>query len=149
MADFKVEGLKEAKDQINAIARAPDDVKSDILKAMANIAATEQKKTALSLGVYDETNTGRHLADSIKVNKPKLTQDGGTISVTFSGKRKDKNHKTPVRNAEIAFVNEYGKKGQAARPFVRTANKRAEERIQKAGQAVWDEWTKTHLKGEI
>ena len=98
--------------------------------------------------MYDADSGGKHLVDTIKVNKPKLSEDGGTISVTFSGTRKDKKHKTPVRNAEIAFINEYGKKGQAARPFVRTANTRAEERIQKAGQAVWDEWTKTHLKGE-
>lgn len=148
MADFKVEGLDVAQAQLRQIARAPDEVKGDILRSMADVAAAEQKKTGMEFGIYDADSGGKHLVDTIKVNKPKLSEDGGTISVTFSGKRKDKKHKTPVRNAEIAFINEYGKRGQAARPFVRTANTRAEERIQKAGQAVWDEWTKTHLKGE-
>ena len=140
MADFKVDGINASIEEMRRIAKAPDSVKAEMLTTMANIAAAEQKKTAMELGVYDPDSDGKHLADTIKVTKPKLTDDGGSVSVTFSGKRKDKSHKTPTRNAEIAFINEYGKRGQAARPFVRTANSRAEERIQKAGEAVWDKW---------
>jgi hypothetical protein len=47
------------------------------------------------------------------------------------------------RNAEIAFVNEYGKKSQPARPFIKTANTISDEPSKKAGFSVYDDWLKS------
>lgn len=140
MADFKVYGMEELQAELRACAISEEE-KTEILTAMGSIAAEDQKKAALEMGVYDEDNGGRHLVDTIGLTKPKLTDDGGSISVTFKGSRVDARHKKRTRNAEIAFVANYGRRGQPARPFVRTANERSAERIEAAGQAVHDKWT--------
>lgn len=50
------------------------------------------------------------------------------------------------RNAEVAFINEFGKsgkhgkKGQPARPFIRTANEAAEERATEAEEKVYNDF---------
>lgn len=142
MAGFKVEGLNLAQAELEKLAHLPDEGKKEILTNMATVALEEQRKEGMSMGVYDRENTGRHAIDSIGLTKPKLTEDGGKISVTFKGTRTDKRHKKSVRNAEIMFVNNYGKRGQQPRPFVRTANARAEGRIQEAAQTTFDKWTK-------
>ena len=46
----------------------------------------------------------------------------------------------------ITFVNEYGKKGQSARPFVKEASEKAGAEAEAAGAAELDRWlTKTGL----
>lgn len=142
MANFKVHGLEQAQEELDKLSRIPDEGKKEILTAMATVAMEEQKKTGLAMGVYDRQNPGKHAIDSIGLTKPKITEDGGKISVTFKGTRTDKNHKKKVRNAEIMFINNYGKRGQEPRPFVRTANAKAEGRIQDAAQTAFDKWTK-------
>lgn len=142
MANFSVSGLDLAQEELDKLIDIPDEGKIEILKAMATVALEEQRKEGLSMGVYDPENEGKHAIDTIGLTKPKITEDGGTISVTFKGNRTDKNHKKKVRNAEIMFVNNYGKRGQPARPFVRKANAKAEERIQEAAQTAFDKWTK-------
>jgi hypothetical protein len=138
MADFKVEGLDLAQAELDKLAHLPAEGKKEILTAMASVAMEAQRREGLSMGVYDRENNGKHAIDSIGLTKPKITEDGGKISVTFKGSRTDKKHKKKVRHAEIMFVNEYGKRGQQPRPAIRTANAKAEERIQQAGQAAFD-----------
>ena len=142
MARFSVSGLEAAQDELNKLIHIPEEGKKEILTAMATVAMEEQRKEGLAMGVYDSQNEGKHAIDSIGLSKPKITDDGGRISVTFKGTRKDKKHKKKVRHAEVMFVNNYGKRGQQPRPFVRSANAKAEERIQDAGQTAFDKWTK-------
>lgn len=142
MASFKVEGLELAQKELDKLANLPDEGKKEILTAMASVAMEAQRKEGLSMGVYDSENEGKHAIDSIGLTKVKITEDGGSVSVTFKGTRTDKNHKKKVRMAEIMFVNNYGKRGQEPRPFVRSANAKAEEQIQKAAQTTFDKWTK-------
>lgn len=142
MANFKVQGLDLAQEELDKLANIPNEGKIEILTAMASVALEAQKQEGMSMGVYDKENTGKHAIDSICLTKPTITEDGGKISVTFKGTRTDKNHKKKVRNAEIMFINNYGKRGQEPRPFVRTANAKAEGRIQDAAQTAFDKWTK-------
>ena len=64
---------------------------------------------------------------------------GGYADVTFSGSRTRSGKST--RNAEIAFINEYGKRSQQARPFVGQAMEQNADAIANAGAEVLLEWT--------
>lgn len=138
MAEFTVSGLNEQMEELLRLGQVPDEVKTEILTAGGTVLKDEQAKVAREMGIYDKDNDSRHAVESIGLSKVKLTEDGGKVSVTFKGKRTDKNHKKPVRNAEIMFVNHYGKRGQDPRPFATVANARAEERLQETVQTTYD-----------
>lgn len=137
MASFTVSGMAEVEAVFRTTADVPLEVKNNILKRMAQVASTAQARSAVSMGVYDPEST-EHVADKIKVNKPKITDNGGSVTITFSGTRKRGNKR--VRNAEIAFINEFGKRGQPARPFIKSANDKNAAKINEAGQEALDEW---------
>ena len=61
-----------------------------------------------------------------------------TSNVTFSGTRT--RGRTKTRNAEIAFINEYGKRGQAPRPFIRQAAEQGADTIAKPGEEIIGDW---------
>ena len=136
MANFQISGLENVIKSFSDISSIPDDVKKDILKAMGNATSKAQAASAEAMGVKD---TGA-MIESLQVKSPKLTDDGGSVTITFKGTRTDENHKTPTRNAEIAFINEFGKDGQQARPFIKTANTKNEAKIAEAGQTVFNRW---------
>ena len=127
-------------DLINAfdnISDVPFEVTEKALTAMENIAADEIRNSGRRYGVYDP-NSSVHVLDNVKVNKPKKTDTGGYADVTFDGTRT--RHGTQTRNAEIAFINEYGKHNQPARPFVGEAMNKSAEKIVQAGADVIGEW---------
>ena len=64
--------------------------------------------------------------------------------ITFDGTRKRGN--TITRNAEIAFVNEYGKRGQDARPFMKTALSQNEALISEPGVTIIGDWIEENFK---
>ena len=71
------------------------------------------------MGVY---RTGETLS-SIRPGKMKRGRNGGgMIYVTPQGV-----NDREERNAAVAFINEYGKRNQAPRPFIATANEAAAE----------------------
>ena len=45
-----------------------------------------------------------------------------------------------TRNAEIAFINEYGKRGVPARNFIRKANEQSAAASTQAAAAVYDKY---------
>lgn len=47
------------------------------------------------------------------------------------------------RNAEVAFINEFGKHGQPARPFIKTANEEAADTAVEAAAKVYDKYLKS------
>lgn len=77
-------------------------------------------------------------AKSIQKGKVKKDRDGRSLSVYPRGTRKRGGQTT--RNAEIAFINEYGKRGQPARPAIGTANKKKEEEAVAAGERVYNQF---------
>ena len=139
MAGFVVHGMDELQRELRGLELS-DEEKTEILTAGGTVLLEEQVKTAREMGIYDRDNDSRHAVDAMGLTKVKLTDDGGKITVTAKGTRKDKKHKKKARHAEVLFVNNYGRKGQAARPFVSKANARAEERLQQVTQATFDKW---------
>ena len=71
-------------------------------------------------------------AASIKKGKIKRTGLDKSITVAPQG-----HNKRGTRNAEVAFVNEFGKRGQPGRPALKTANERKEQEAVAAGEKVY------------
>ena len=137
MATLEVFGFDDLNDAFNRIADIPFEVTAEALTQMADVAADKIKSSGESMGVRDPESSV-HILDNIKPAKPKQTPGGGRCDITFSGTRT--RHGIKTRNAEIAFINEYGKRGQDARPFVKTAMTRNEEAIAKPGEEIIGDW---------
>ena len=143
MANLTFYGTSELTDAFNRIHNIPWPVTEEALDGMAQIAATEIKNTGEYMGVRDE-NSDVHILDHITTKKAKQTDDGGYEKITFDGTRQ--RGKTTTRNAEIAFVNEYGKRGQDARPFMKTALTQNEAMISAPGEKIIGDWIENEFK---
>lgn len=137
MAKLEITGMDDLNAAFGRLQDVPPDIKTRALNQMADIAAAGIHRSGEALGVRDpESNV--HILDKISKSKPKLSASGGYQDVTFSGTRR-RGH-TTTRNAEIAFINEYGKRGQPARPFIGQAMTENEEKIAAAGGDVLGDW---------
>ena len=134
MASFEIGGIEGLILSTEEMSKIPDDVFSEMLIAGAEIVEEAQKKKGRVYGVY---LTGDTLS-SIRHGKPRRTRSGRYIDVAPQGTDRDGN-----RNAEVAFVNEYGVKGrQKPRPFIRDANEEATPRVVDAQEEKFDDWLK-------
>ena len=136
MARFSVNGIDELMLDFTALADLPEEAAEDMLLAEAAVVEKEQKETGRKMGVH---RTGVTLG-SITHGKAKRERDGSiSMYVSPQGKNAQGN-----RNAEVAFVNEYGvpKRKIQARPFIRTANKKAAKPAVDAAEKVYDEYLK-------
>ena len=142
MATLKIEGMDGLNAAFGRIQNIPDDTKTKALGDMADIAAAAIRRSGEAMGVRDPESEV-HILDKISKAKAKLTASGGYQEITFSGSRRRGN--TTTRNAEIAFVNEYGKRGQQARPFIGQAMTANEEQIAAAGGDALGDWIETEF----
>lgn len=133
MGKLTVSGLDELMNDFAALASLPDSVTDAILNAEADVVVSAQQKEAASRwrGPYATGTT----AKSIKKGKPQKAKDGKQIIVSPKG-----NNRRGTRNAEVAFINEYGKRGQPARPAIRTANAQAEQQAVDAGEKAYNSY---------
>lgn len=135
MARLDLSGYDELLRAFERIEEMPEEVLDKTLTAMEEVAAEKIRASGKAFGIYDsESNV--HVLENIKMNKPKKTETGGYADITFSGTRT--RHGKSTRNAEIAFINEYGKRNQTARPFVGEAMNKNADAIAEAGMAVLD-----------
>lgn len=137
---FTVRGLDEFSLSLQELADLPDTVQDDMLEAGAEVVANAQRDKVMAYGIYDREST-QHVAESIKPGRVKVKKGRRVIYVGPTGKRKRGN--TETRNAEILFVNEFGKRGQSARPAVRDANEACAEATTQAEFKVYDRWLKS------
>ena len=137
MASLELLGFDSLEQAVRRIQDMPWSVKEDALDAMADEAAALIRSTGESMGVRDP-ESDVHILDRIKTNKAKQTQSGGYETITFSGTRTRNGRKT--RNAEIAFVNEYGKRNQPARPFIGTAMSKNADQITDPAEEIIGDW---------
>ena len=141
MAEFSCNGLDELLLSLQEIAAIPEEVQDEMLQAGADVVAQAQREKVKAYGIYDGSSP-RHVADTIKPGRVKLKKGQRVIYVTPAGSRR--RGKTVTRNAEILFVNEYGKRGQKARPAIRDANEACAEQMVNAQMAVYDK----HLRSK-
>lgn len=140
MAEFSCNGLDGLMLSLQEIAEIPENVQDEMLQAGAEVVAKAQREKVLAYGIYDGSSP-KHVADTIKPGKVKLKKGQRIIYVSPTGSRRRGN--TTTRNTEILFVNEYGKRGQKARPAIRDANEASAEATTAAQAAVHDKWLKS------
>ena len=135
MARFDVDGIFDFDELLNAGAIL-SDVMNQMLHSSADVIVKTQKQTADAM-LKGKYATGR-LAKSITKGRIKRSKDGSSIEIGFkSGRVRGKNVPRTTSNAEIAFLNEYGARGQAPRPAIRTANEQAAGKATEAGERVY------------
>lgn len=135
MAEFAVSGLDELMLSLQDVAQLPESVQDSMLNAQADVVLEAQYSAAMEIKAKGDT------AKSLRKSKPKTRKGTRYISITFSGTRK--RGKTVTRNAEIAFVNEYGKRGVPARNFIRKANEQSAAASTQAAKAIYDEYLRS------
>lgn len=140
MAQLSFSGLDEWMLSMREIAEIPDEVQDEMLNAGADVVVAAQKQAARAMGVEDTGFT----IDSIHKGKVKVKDGKRVIYVYPRGTRvrgTDKKGKPiRIRNAEIAFVNEYGTRNHTARPFVLQGNETSAEAATQAEAAVYNRW---------
>lgn len=137
MASLTTDGLERLMLDMQEISEIPLDVAEQMLEAGADVLVQGQREMAISMGVVESGQ----VAASIVKGKVKRTKDGYSISVYPRGSRRRGNKTT--RNAEIAFVNEFGKRGQFPRPFIRTANEKYGDEAVDAAAEPYDRFLKS------
>ena len=140
MAEFSCNGLDDLMLSLQEIAAIPEEVQDEMLRAGAEVVAQAQREKVRAYGIYDGSSP-RHVADSIKPGKVKLKKGQRIIYVSPTGSRR--RGKTVTRNSEILFVNEYGRRGQKARPAVRDANEASAEATTAAQAEVYDKYLRS------
>ena len=135
MAKLSVNGLDDLMLSLEEIAEIPDPVAEQMLNAEAQVVEEAQIAYGMQMGVF---RTGETLR-SIRRGKMKLGRDGArAVDVTPQGK-----NEKGERNAAVSFINEYGKQGQPARPFISTANAAAADRAVSEAEKVYEEFLKS------
>lgn len=132
---FTTLGIDRLYKDLSQVAKIPQKVQEDMVDAMGDVFAEAQKYTAATMlqGPYYRGD----VASAVKKSRMKRNKSGPYVDVEFVGTAHGN------RVAEIAFVNEYGKKSQPARPFIKTANTISDEPSKKAGFDVYDDWLKS------
>lgn len=155
MATFSFGGLDSLMDDLASLAELPDSVVNDMLEAEASVIVQAQRNEIETQ--WSGPNSLGISARCVKKGKVKKTKDGHTIDVFPQGKRT--RGKATTRNAEIAFINEYGSSGIGRkknhqkrtepkrvlpRPAIRTANAKAENAAVAAGEKVLHDYMDQH-----
>ena len=143
MAQLSFSGLDELILSMSEVEEIPADVQDAMLNAGADVVVQAQKRAAEDMGIQD---TGLTIG-SIKKSKIKLKDGRRVIYVYPSGTRirglAKKGNPIRVRNAEIAFVNEYGTRTQPARPFVWKGNETSAKETTQAEAEIYNRWLRS------
>lgn len=151
MANIDFHGLDELRLSIRQVAELPDEVVDEMLNAAADITVEAQRAEAGKLGKSyrnpgqtKDYSTGQ-TRDSIQKGRVKLDKDGyRVLYITPTGSRtRGKKNPKKIRNAEIAFLNEYGTRTINARGFIRKANELSAAEATAAQAAVYDRFLKS------
>lgn len=135
MAKLSFEGIDGLILSLEEIAELPDDVAKAMLDAEAKIVEEASIAAGMQLGVY---RTGQTLS-SIRRGRMRKGRDGvRQMYVTPQGVN-DRGE----RNAAVAFVNEFGKREQPARPFMHLAAETAAAPAAEAAANIYDEFLKS------
>lgn len=138
MGSLKIDGIDAFSNDLAGLAHLPSHVLEDMLNAEADVILSAQRTEIesrwtgpYSLGISSKT---------VKKGRVKKGKDGYSISIYPQGTRK--HGKKSVRNAEIAFINEYGapKRNIRARPAIKTAIEKKGDEAAAAGEKVYYEY---------
>lgn len=134
MASLTVDGLNEFVLSMDKLAQLPDNVVSKMLTDGGTIIMNAQKAGA-------PRRTGK-LANSIKLGKMKRTYDSAAIEIKPEGTHHTPKTGKPVRNAEVAFILEYGAPSRniAPRQWMHKANESAADSAVNAEEKAYNDY---------
>ena len=127
-----VEGFDSFTASLDKLAAMPDATVGEMLTAGGEVIKEAHQA---KLEQYGAVKTGK-LRDSIKVQRPNVK--AGTVEIRPTGTRKS--GRGTVRNEEIGYITEYGKRGEPARPWMREGNADAEDKAVDAAQNVFNKY---------
>ena len=135
MASFYVDGLEDFTKSLDGLAELPDEVVDKMLDAQGDIVVAAQKRTASTMlrGPYYQGG----VAEAVSKGRFHKTRDGKWLEVVFKGTQ----HGEPL--ARIAYINEYGKVNQPARPFITTAIEQCAGDAAKKAETVYNDYLKS------
>ena len=118
------------------LANMPASVLEDMILAEAEVIKEAQSTEAENMlqGPYYAGG----VAKAVHINRPRRSGSGVSVTLTFKGSQ----HGNAI--GEIAYINEYGKHGQPARPFINTANEKKADTAVEAAAAVFDKYLAEH-----
>ena len=133
--NFRVQGLDDLIRAFDDLSSLPDAITDEMLSVQADLVVEAQKRTASTMlqGPYYAGG----VAGAVKKSGVRHTPEGKAIEIGFSGKQ----HGEDI--SRIAYINEYGKTNQPARPFIKTANEQAEGPALAAAKKVYDGYLKS------
>ena len=134
MAKVEFKGIDEVVTSLTELSELPDEVIDAMLNARADVVVEAQRQAAKRMlkGPYVTGETAR----SIQKGKVKVKDGQRVLYITPTGSRK--RGKTVTRNAEIAFLNEFGTKTIQARNFLRKANEKSADAAVAAEYEVYN-----------
>lgn len=134
MIDIQVDGVKGLMLALANAGDLPEKTRKEMVDAKAEIVEKSLIYYAGTMlqGPYYKGGVAR----SVTRQKARATKTGATARILFKGTQHGN------RVAEIAFVNEFGKRKQPARPFIRTANDKAANAAADAAREVLDKYLK-------
>lgn len=115
-----------------AVGNIPDDVQKEMVTRKAKVMEEGIRGMAHTMlqGPY---NKGA-VAYSTKAGKARKTKSGAQVIIKFEGEQ----HGNKL--SEIAYINEYGKRKQPARPFIRKAIERWGDAASAEAYKVMRDW---------
>lgn len=134
MFDVQNDGVRGLQLALKKVGDLPEATRKDMCNAQAEVVEQSLIYYAGTMlrGPYYKGGVAR----SVTRAKARATKDGATATISFKGMQHGN------RLAEIAFINEFGKKKQPPRPFMRTANDKAADPAADAARAVMDKFLK-------
>ena len=129
MANYSVAGFDDLERMLLNESDKAKEIAPKMIKAGANVLISAEKQQIENLKIVD---TGE-LKNSIKATKPKVK--GGTHVIEVYPHGKDSKG---TRNAEKAFITEYGNSATPSRPWFSTAHEKSENDVHNAMGEIWE-----------
>lgn len=129
---FELEGLDALILDLEELSELSDDVLREMLEAEAEVVRAAQVKSIQATFSADRTH---QLEASLKTGRMRRRDGEAFLYLTPSGTREN-----GVRNAEVAFVQEFGARGRNIPPrqWMRKANESAADEAVQAAAQVYD-----------
>lgn len=146
MAKVEFKGIDEVVTSLTELSEMPDEVIDAMLNARADVVVEAQRAEARKLGKEYRNRKQRKdyskglTARSIQKGKVKVKDGQRVLFITPIGSRK--RGKTVTRNAEIAFLDEFGTRTIQARNFLRKANEKCADAATAAEFEVYSQYLK-------
>ena len=141
MGDFTTVGLEEGIEAFSNREQATVEAVPKMLKAGADVLVEAQRAEAKAMGIEETAG----FINAIKATAIKGDDTEKYVEVYPQGRAKHGNDRKGdsgnVRYTTIGFVAEYGTSSQPARPYMTTANAKAQDKVVAAQLEEWEKAT--------